>query len=100
MKRRAATRALRPVSGAVGSNRLGSAALEEDEELPLPLVEEGFADSGLALPVIQVLTPLMMPLSCAVVKSSQMAALVLVVWTLEPPRTSPMAGRVTLRMLE
>jgi len=43
---------------------------------------------GLALPVMHVLTPLMTPLECAVLNWSQILLLVLVVCTLEPPRTS------------
>ena len=51
-----------PVIGAEGSKRDGLAAPDELEEEPLPLpVEEGSIASGLDLPVIQVLVPLMMP---------------------------------------
>lgn len=51
-----------PVIGAEGSKRDGLAAPDELEEEPLPLpVEEGSIASGLDLPVMQVLVPLMMP---------------------------------------
>jgi len=94
--------ALRPVNGALGSKRLESAPLvalpvlvADAEALDPPPVAEGLV-SGLALPVIQVLTPLMMPFECALLNSSQMVVLVLVVWTLEPPRTSWREGMATL----
>ena len=69
-----------PVIGAEGSKRLGLAApLEVEDELLLPLEDVGLDCCGLALPVIQVLTPLMMPWLAAVLKSLQMAVLVEVV---------------------
>jgi hypothetical protein len=95
MRNNAATSALSPVKGAVGSNKLGSAALDVELEDPLP-VSVGFADSGLDFPVMQVLTPLMMFWSWALLKLSQMEVSVLVVWTLDPPRTSLMDRRTTL----
>jgi hypothetical protein len=64
MKKRAAARAQTPVIGAEGSKRLGLAAPEEEEEEPLPLLvpePEGSIACGFDLPVMQVLTPLMMP---------------------------------------
>jgi len=64
-KRRAAIRALRPVNGALGSKAAatldGVLVADEDEDEPPP-VADGFV-TGLAFPVMQVLTPLMTPLS-------------------------------------
>ncbi len=94
MNSSAAMRAQTPVRGVLGSKRLGSAALEV-ELLDPPPVASGLV-SGLALPVIHVLVPLMISASCALSKSSHTEASVLVVWTLEPPRTSAMEVRTTL----
>lgn len=70
--------ALRPVSGALGLKIVESAAPELVAELVPPLVADGLV-SGLALLYKQVLTPLMIPLLCAVLNSSQMVELLLVV---------------------
>ena len=91
--------ALSPVRGAVGS-KLAAAAEAEcvEDELPPedpPSVLEGLV-LGLALPVTQVLTPLMTLLAAAWSNWSQILLLVLVVCTLEPPRTSCRTGRETL----
>lgn len=60
----AAMSALRPVKGAVGS-KLAAAAEAEDVEDEPPPVADG-SEAGLALPVMQVFTPLITPLECAV----------------------------------
>jgi len=93
----AAMSALRPVRGAVGSKPAAAAEaddVDDDPEEPPP-VAVGF-EAGFALPVIQVLTPLMTPLDAAELNWLQILALVLVVWTLDPPRTSCRTGRETL----
>lgn len=72
---------------------LGLEVLEGLEEPPP--VEDGLV-SGLALPVMQVLTPRMTPLEWALLKRSQMVWLVEVVWTLDPPRTSVREDMTTL----
>jgi hypothetical protein len=73
----AAMSALRPVRGTVGSKFAVAAPAEAVEDEPPP-VADGF-DWGLALPVMQVFTPLITPLECAVSNWSQIFVLVLVV---------------------
>ena len=99
MKRMAAIKPLIPVHGATGPKATAAllGLLVEVEEEPPP-VADGLV-SGLAFPVMQVLTPLMTPLSWAALKRSQMVVLVEVVWTLDPPRTSVREGIVTLKNL-
>lgn len=92
----AAIRAPRPVKGALAPKWTPSflGLLVDDAEEPPP-VAVGLV-SGLAFPVMQVLTPLMTPLSWAWSNKSQMVVLVDLVWTLDPPRTSVSEGSLTL----
>lgn len=92
----AASSAPRPVNGWLGpvTNAAFVGVLEAVEVEPPP-VAVGLV-SGLALPVMQVFTPLITPRSCAVLNRLQMVVFDEVVWTLDPPRTSVREGMVTL----
>jgi hypothetical protein len=98
MKRAAAIRPTRPVTdsaGPIAAAPLPGALVPEGVEPPP--VEVGLL-SGLALPVMQVLTPRIIPLAWALLKISQMVWLVEVVWTLDPPRTSVREFITTLQI--